>query len=702
MSTMRYVACLASAIGCLGLIGEAGAEETLEEIEVTAEARRVPGSGKVGVLPVVTDRFSSVTVVRGDELARTQPTSLGEALFDKPGVSASTFAPGAASRPIIRGLDNFRVRIVENGTGVQDMSDLGEDHAVPINPIVNDRIEVIRGPAALRYGSQAVGGVISVENGRIPTAMPLNGLSGRVTTGLSSVDRGRNAAATVDAGADNIAVHADGFRSVADDYATPLGIQRNSFNESQGGAFGASVIGERGFVGLSYSRFESVYGIPGIGSAQDRVQLDPVQDKIQARGEYRPLEGPFAAVRAWAGGSVYRHNESFADARGVREISAIFKNRAAEGRVEVEHVPIPTDLGVLTGTFGVQSDLRKIAISGAEGGLLRPSETRADAATLFEQLDLGRGLRVQASGRIESNRVAGTAARFPADLLPRGPGDEPEESARTRDFTPMSASVGVVQDLPYGFVAGVTGSYVERAPNALELFARGAHEAPGLFEIGDPDLKVERARTLELSLRRAEGPFRLDATGYVTRYTGFVFKRTTGLTCGDTFDTCGVGGGDLRQITYSPANAVFLGAEIASQIDVVPVGDGFAGINAQYEFVRAQFDDGSFVPRIPPHRVGGGVFLRADGWFAQVLLLHAFAQTQITAFETETPGYDDLKAEVSYTAPLDPAVHGLSEVTLGLRGTNLLDDVIRNHASFRVNEVVLPGRNVRLFLTARF
>lgn len=324
------------------------------------------------------------------------------------------------------------------------------------------------------------------------------------------------------------------------------------------------------------------------------------------------------------------------------------------------------------------------------------------AAYLFEELALGGGLRFQAAGRIEGNRVAGTQALFPADFLPDGPGDEPVESRRIRRFAPKSASFGALQDLPYGFVGSLTGSYVERAPTSPELFSRGPHEASATFEIGDPNLRPERARTVEVAIRRADGPFRLDATGYVTRYTGFVYKRLTGFTCGDTFGSCGIGGGDLRQVAYSQAGATFAGAEIASQIDLVPVGDGFAGLSAQYDFVRARFDDGRFVPRIPPHRVGGGVFLRADGWFAQISLLHAFAQTQTGALETPTPGYNDLKAEIAYSRPLDPAVHGLSEVTLGLRGTNLLDDVIRNAASFRKDEVVLPGRNLRLFLTARF
>ncbi|GJE25377.1 TonB-dependent receptor [Methylobacterium organophilum] len=701
----------------IGLVGfgamPAEAEETsLEEIAVTAVSRPGAPSGgagagddrrvPVGVLPVVSDSFSSVTVVPGSELARSQPTSLGDALFDRPGLSASTFAPGSASRPIIRGLDNSRVRIQENGSGVQDVSDLGEDHAVPINPLVNDRIEVIRGPAGLRYGSQAIGGVVSAENNRIPTVLPSGGFGSRVTSGFSAVDNGRNVAATVDAGSGNVAVHADGFRSVADSYDTPLGIQRNSASKSQGGALGTSYIFDRGFVGLSFSHYDALYQIPGLASAARRTRLDPTQDKLQARGEYRPREGPFSAIRFWLGGAHYRHNEIGLGPGGADGIQATFKNREAEGRLELQHVPVETAFGTLSGTLGFQSDRRKLSISGAEGGLLRPSDTRANAAYLFEELSLEHGLRLQAAGRIEGNRVSGTEAVFPPGYLPDGPGDEPAEFGRRRRFAPKSASFGLLRDLPYDLVGSLTASYVERAPAAAELFSRGPHDAPGTFEIGDPDLKLERARTLELGLRRASGPFRLDATGYVTRYTGFIFKRLTGFTCGDTFDTCGLDGGPFRQVAYAQANTTFYGAEIASQLDLIPVGDGFAGLSAQYDFVRAQFDDGSFVPRIPPHRVGGGVFLRSGAWYAQVSLLHAFAQTRNAALETATPGYNDLKAEVAYTRALDPTVDGLSEVSLGLRGTNLLDDVIRNAASFKKDEVVLPGRNLRLFLTARF
>ncbi|MEQ4599921.1 MAG: TonB-dependent receptor, partial [Methylobacteriaceae bacterium] len=310
------------------------------------------------------------------------------------------------------------------------------------------------------------------------------------------------------------------------------------------------------------------------------------------------------------------------------------------------------------------------------------------------------GLRLQAAGRIEGDRSTGTATAFPGDYLPIE-GEEPPAFGRRRRFAPKSVSFGALQDLPYGFVASLNGSFVERAPTAFELYSRGAHDATETFEIGDANLKKERARTVEASIRRAEGPLRLDATGYYTRYTGFIYKRDTGIRCGDDFASCGTGD-ELQQIVYSQRNATFYGAEIGAQLDLIPVGNGFAGLDAQYDFVRAQFDDGTFVPRIPPHRLGGGVFVRADGWYARVNLLHAFAHTEIAPIETVTPGFDDLRAEVSYTKPLDPGVYGMSEVTLGLQGRNLLDDRIRNSASFKKDEILLPGRNVRLFLTARF
>ena len=662
-----------------------------------APSPAAPFARAAEVLPVVTNTFSPVTVVPQERIARDQPRTLGDALFDRPGISASTYAPGAASRPIIRGLDNARVRIQENGIVNGGVSDLGEDHAVPVNPLNASRIEVIRGPATLRYGSGAIGGVVSAENNQVPTFIPARGITGQVTTGYTTVDNGRLGAASVDAGANGIAVHADGFVTATDSYAIPGGIQRNSATETQGGSVGISAIGDRGFLGISYSHFNALYQIPGGEAEEARTRLTPNQDRVLARGEYRPLDGPFEVLRFWAGGSVYRHEEIGIGEDGIEGVQAIFKNREVEARFEAQHVPVETRFGTLTGAVGVQTS-RRVLNTQLEA-FLPPTESRVLAGYLFEELAVGGGLRFQAAGRIEGDRLNSIATQFPGDYLPDG--TDPASYALTRRFAPKSASIGALQDLPYGFVASLNGSYVERAPTGYELFSQGPHDATATFEIGDPTLRLERARTVELSLRRGAGPLRLDATGYYTRYTGFIYKRDTGNRCDDDFASCG-SGDELRQIVYSQANTTFYGAEIAAQLDLLPVGDGWAGLEAQYDFVRAQFDDGSYVPRIPPHRLGGGAFVRANGWFARINLLHAFDHTEIAPFETTTPGWNDLRAELAYTQALDPAVYGATEVTLGLQGRNLLDDDIRNSASFKKDEILLPGRNLRLFLTARF
>ncbi|GJD34161.1 TonB-dependent receptor [Methylobacterium aerolatum] len=706
-STLRLLSFTAlAALGGTGSAHAQAASTTLEEISVTSPspilaprlapppATQVPA----GVLAVPTDTFSPVAVVTREQIDRDQPKTLGDALFDRPGISGTTYAPGAASRPVIRGLDNARVRIQENGIANGGVSDLGEDHTVPVNPLVADRIEVIRGPATLRYGSGAIGGVVSTEDNRVPTFIPAGGIRGQVTSGFSSVDNGRLGAATVDAGGDGIAVHADGFKTAADSYAIPGGIQRNSYNESQGGAVGISAIGDRGFAGISFSHYDAIYAIPGGVAEQDRTRLTPNQDRVLSKGEYRPLDGPIEVIRYWAGYSVYKHNEVGIGGDGIEGIQATFKNREAEARLEFQHVPVFTEFGKLTGALGFQSDRR--VINTALESFLPKTESRANAVYLFEELEIRPGTRLQAAGRYEVDRVSGTAAQFPANFTPVD-GQEPFQYARTRRFAPKSASFGVLQDLPYDFVASLTGSYVERGPSGYELFSQGPHDATATFEIGNPNLKRERARTVEMSIRRAVGPLRLEATGYYTRYTGFIYRNYTGLLCDDDFASCGVGT-DNRQIVYQQQNATFYGAEIIGQYDVVPVGDGFIGVESQFDAVRAQFDDGTNVPRIPPYRVGGGLYLRADGWFARVNLLHAFAHTQIAPFETVTPGYDDLRAEVSYTKSLDPKVYGASSVTLGLQGRNLLNDDIRNSVSFKKDEILLPGRNVRLFLTARF
>ena len=632
---------------------------------------------------IVEDAFAPVTVVGSAEITSTPGANLADSLQYQPGITASTFAPGA-SRPIIRGLDNNRVRVQENGIGSHDVSNLSEDHAVPIDPFSADRIEVVRGPATLRYGSQAIGGVVNAINDRIPEVIPPRGFSVETRGGLTSVDRGADGAFKVNAGAGNFAVHADAFSRHALDYDTPRGRQVNSFVDNDGFSVGGSFIGPGGYVGIAFMRYDALYGIPGEDS-----RIDMHQDKMQSRGEWRVNSGGVEAIRYWFGITDYEHQE-IVPGEGV---GSIFTNKENEGRVEIQHMPVMTAFGELRGAIGTQFGHRKTIADSLEGDdLLAPARTTSIAAFIFEELQMTRRLRFQTAARIEHTTVDGTGL-----VLDPGTPNSGTEISEERTFQPVSASAGFLYELPAGVVARLTGQYVERAPDAAELFSKGAHEATQTFEIGNPFLDNERAVTFELGFRKAKGPFRFDASVYHTQFNGFIFKQLTGAFCDEELATCGPTG-ELKQVLYQQRDAEFTGAELMAQYDIAPIWRGVWGIDAQYDFVRARFtdaEDGN-VPRIPPHRIGAGVYYRDRNWFARVGFLHAFDQDKIADFETPTNGYTLLNADLTYTFKLQEGAF-VPEMTIGLKGQNLLDDEVRNHVSFLKDEVLQPGRAIRLY-----
>ena len=252
-------------------------------------------------------------------------------------------------------------------------------------------------------------------------------------------------------------------------------------------------------------------------------------------------------------------------------------------------------------------------------------------------------------------------------------------------------------------VASATVQRIERAPTALELFAHGAHDAPGTFEIGDPTLKIETANTAELGLKRINGAFRFDGKIYYTKYDNFIFRQATGILCGDAFATCGNGvDTEFIQTIYSQRDAIFRGGEIAWQWDLVPVATGIFGVDGQYDFVRATFTDGSNVPRMPPMRLGGGTYWRNDNWFVRMGLLHAFGQSDLGVNDTPTAGYNLLKMEISNRQYWQYSPWGPTEITTGLVGDNLLDVDVRNSVQFHKDEILLPGRSVKFLFNAKF
>ncbi|HVQ81016.1 MAG TPA: TonB-dependent receptor [Pseudolabrys sp.] len=677
----------------------------------------------VGTIPIITDQFATITVVPNDELRRNGASTLGDLLFEKPGITGSSFAPGASSRPIIRGLDVNRVRIQENGTGANGASDLGEDHFVPVDPLTSDKVEVVRGPATLRFGSQAIGGVVESTNNRIPTYIPDRGVGAEFRGAGTSVDSGLDGAVLLDAGGGNFAMHADAFGRTAQDYRIPSypyltppnpadalnatqpgnfnGHQPNSAAQSNGQSVGGSYIFNEGFFGLALTQNDALYHIPGIDGEDHNTRIDAHQTKLMSKGEWRSPSPVVDAVRFWGGVTDYKHSElGLADdtnpaSDGIRQT---FTNKEQEGRMEAQLVPFNLRFATLTTAIGTQSGHQELtAPSPDNAGLWDPNSNWRIAGYIFNEFKFSETTKAQIAGRIEQVSLSGLGRSFDAagtmTATPASP-----------SYTPMSASAGLIQKLPWDLVGSITAQYIERAPKPAELFSGGPHDATNTFDKGNPNLGIEAAQSIEVGVRRATGPFRFEATAYYTRFNGFIFRQLTGNTCNGDTGACGPGVGDLNEALYSQANAIFRGGEFQSQWDLVPVANGFAGIESQFDVVRATFTDGTNVPRIPPVRVGGGIYWRNDAWFARVRLLHAFAQNDIAPVaETPTPGYDDLRAEVSYTwKSSKPRTDQLSEVTFGLVGTNLLNQDIRNSVSYTKDQVLLPGASTRLFARLRY
>jgi iron complex outermembrane recepter protein len=367
----------------------------------------------------------------------------------------------------------------------------------------------------------------------------------------------------LDAGDHNVAVHADVYGRNAGDYAIPSypylvppnpapvvnGEQPNSALHSEGAAVGGSYLfGSGGYAGVSISRFVSDYQVAGIAAAASEQHNRLEQTKIASKGEFHPDAFGMAAIRYWAGYSDYKHDEIDQSGLGFEAITATFKNRTSEGKVELEFAPLSTPVGASTTTIGAQGTLQQLDTWGQ--AILFPATTKSAAGYLFNEIRHTDTLRTQVAGRIESDSVSGTSVAFPSDSLP--PPDILTNSPAARSFTPKSISFSAIQDLPFWLAASLTLQRIERAPRALELFAQGPDSSEKTFKIGDPNLNIETANTAEIGLKRTAGNFRFDAKVYYTFYDQFIFAQSTGNLCGATFSSCG-SGTDYIQVAYGQA-----------------------------------------------------------------------------------------------------------------------------------------------------
>jgi iron complex outermembrane receptor protein len=662
-----------TALACASLLLAHAAAHAGEAGVGTLTTTDVPETVVVTASPFaqnLIDLSASVAQVTREQLLTTGGIGLGDALKNVPGVTSSGFTAGS-SRPVIRGLGATRVRVTENGLGSHDVSDVSDDHAVPIDPLAALEVEVLRGPATLRYGSQAIGGVVNSINNRIPINLG-EGTNFEGFASISSNSVERLGGMVIDHRRGNWAFHADGIIRGADDYDTPDDTQLNTFSFGRGFAIGGAYIGNAGAGGLGYNQFIAHYGIPTEPGAEEVAHID--LDQKNYSGALRFILPGFATIEAQGVYTDYTHSE-IVDGEGAL---STFNNKEWEVRAEAIH----ESFGPLTmGAIGIQFGNRDFEGLGEVVEYLLPTETSSFAAYIFEELALSSSFRLQGAARIEwTNETGETEALGPFDL----------------DFTPASFSLGAVFTpgmANTSFFANV--SRTERAPHVTELFAQGPHEATGTFEIGDPALGIERAFSIEAGIKHeAPNENRASFSIYHTSFEGFIYGLLTGSSYDEEGNFFPDESGEFRELLYAQQDATFWGLEGLVHWHVFEGMGGRFGIDAQADYVRAEFDDGTNVPRIPPFRIGGGVFYESDRFEAQVGVLYNAEQDNVGLNETPTDSF--ITVDASATIHLFRGT--LGEVNLVLSGTNLTDSVGRNAVSFTKDFVQLPGRTFRLML----
>ncbi len=641
----------------------------------TIDLDQVPVTGNpLGVAS--DDMVVPVSVLGGRELSLRRQGTLGETLNGIPGVTATQFGPNA-SRPIIRGLDAERVRIMQNGVGVLDASSLSFDHAVGIDPLIIEQIDVVRGPAALLYGGSAMGGVVNAIDHRIPKES-LNGYTGRAEARFGGPDNTRNGAAVVDVGNGLFALHADVYSRETSNLDIPGyavskrksladGTERdskgkktlnNSAGFANGGAMGASWTFDKGYLGLSYADSNNYYGTV----AEDDVKIDMNNKRTELAGEVRDLKGPIEKLKLRMAYTNYKHVEL-----ENGEVGTTFKNRGMQGSLEGTH---QTFLG-LNGVVGYQFQNTRFMALGEEAFV--PSVTTQDQSLyLYEEYAIDKH-KITFGGRTGETSVRS------ADSDNFGTG-------QNKRFSPNSFALGGLYTIDESWVATVNLSHNERAPSYFELFADGPHIATGQVEIGNTSLKKERSNGIDAQLKWKSGGHSITLGAYATKFKNFIGLFNTG---NDRL----VDGELLPEAEFRAVPALFKGLELEGKF---ALNDEWA-LRLRGDYVHAKDTrNNDYLPRISPLRLGGGVDYRLGNWNARMDVLHAFKQNDVAENELKTDGYTNLSALVAYKLPVK------YHVELFAKANNLLNDEIREHASFLKDISPAGARSVLVGARADF
>ncbi len=632
-----------------------------------------------------------VSVLKADRLLLSDQTTLGVALESLPGVRADTFGAGA-SRPVIRGQTLPRVVVLQDGADVMDASGVSPDHALTVDPMLAERVEVIRGPGALLYSSGAIGGVVNVIDGRIPDAVPAEGVSGFASLRGATGARERAGAVGVTAGEGNFAIRLEGATRHADDYRVPnwsTSRLPGTYARSTSGSIGVSWIHDNGYTGVSFSQMHSRYGLPGHDHAYDECHIDGLvlhcdehddhdghedhedgheeqghddhggvvtgdtpetrlkSQRFDARGEYsNPLPG--LTRLSWrAGFARYRHDEL-----EHGQIASTFRNRAHDFRLELEHAPIVGWDGVIA----VQNGQSRFDTSGPER-FLPSTRTKTWGVAL-----------------LETYRVNNW--RFEAGLRHDWQSIQPDSSQPAYQGRALSGSIAAIWDFAPTYSLALQFSRAERMPGAQELYADGVHLATNTYEIGQADLNTEKSSGVDLTLRKTEGDFTFEASVFYNQVKDYIYAQTL-----DRYE-------DFRLIRYAQQDARFVGVELDMNYRVNRV----VSVGVFGDMTRGRLTNGGGdLPRIPAARVGGSVNAVWDDWRANFEVVRVLRQNRIASYESTTPGYTMLNAGVAYDSEMQGA-----DAQVYVQGRNLLNRLAFNHSSYLAQVAPLPGRSIML------
>ncbi len=634
---------------------EAG--KTLSPVIVTADPLRAGEDAMI---------LTPAKVLSGDELRNKAGLSLGETLGSELGVQASGFS-AATSRPVIRGLEGPRIKILENGMGSGDLSAISNDHAVGSSMMTARQVEILRGPASLAYGSGAIGGLVNIVNDRIPTELAPRA-AGEAELRVGSVDRSSGLGFSAERAAGNIGLHVDGSASDAGDYRIPgtanvdgtgdRGKLSFSGQRERNVGVGAALLQDWGRVGTSLAQLDKHYGVHG---KDENSAIDLSRTRFDIDSLFKsPLEG-FDSLAFKFGYTNYQHTEF----ENGTDPSVRFTNKVADARWELAHQPVAGWRGKL-GVQAENADTQAASLTGG-GATVPRTRSKTMAAFLVEERDFG-ALRVNAGARYEQ--------------VSRDP-----DTASTRKFSLGSASLGALWSFRPGYGLGATLSLAQRAPTAEELYSNGEHHPTDSFDRGNATLKNETSRNLELSLQKTSDDVRWKANLYRNSVANFIYGRISPGTQGLAFDR-----------DFSQADATLQGVE--AEVAYRQNQPGLSG-RAFFDASRGTLDGQGSLPLQPATRVGLSLGYRQGPWQSSLSVLHANAHTRIAAAtvsqETVTGAYTQLDANLSYVQR-----YGATDMTWFLLARNLLNQDIRLSTSLLKDYVPQPGRNFIVGVRTRF